>query len=38
MNATVTSLTDYAAAKERARLAELYRAIMARAKHLKGAR
>lgn len=35
MNTTVTSITKYAAAKERERLAELDRAVMARAQHLK---
>jgi hypothetical protein len=35
MSATVTSLAEYAAAKERKRLAELDRAIIARAAHLK---
>lgn len=35
MSATVTNLAEYAAAKERERIAELDRAIMARAAHLK---
>lgn len=35
MSAAVTSLAEYAAAKERARIAKLDRAIMDRAKHIK---
>ena len=35
MTATITSLADHAAAKESARIVELDRAIMERAKHIR---